>query len=404
MDIECDSNYDCGSSGYTGSAFCSSGDVYKRYTTYTCNNAGTSSSYCSSSNENKLFEDCSSSQTCSNGSCEDQDIECDSDYDCGSDGYTGSNFCQNGDVYRKYKEYTCYNAGSSNSYCSSNTQNKLIDNCDSNEYCNNGYCEQDNNNCGVDHYERRCSGPYAYWYNNCGQMKDLIQYCSNGCSNGYCNNDNNNGYVSITKQVRNMTSGGGFSTSTYANPGDTLMFMITIDTNGGDATNVRVQDTLSSRLQYSDNMIISGSSNYSGDIISGITFNTVRDSDYITITYLARVASVDNFGYGTNTETSNTSVSGSNLQYQPNQSASVYVTRTAVLGDTTISTGLTNNFLTDSFLLPLLVALAGIWMFKAGMFINLEKWFDNKRKQRNGRKAAKELQTRIERIQKTENI
>jgi hypothetical protein len=180
--------------------------------------------------------------------------------------------------------------------------------------------------------------------------------------------------------------------------------MITIDTNGGDTNNVRVQDTLSSRLTYTGNMIISGSSNYSGDIISGINFNTVRDSDYITITYLARVASVESFGYGTNTETSNTSVSGSNLQYQPNQSASVYVTRTAVLGATTISTGLTNNLLTDSFLLPLLVALAGIWMFKAGMFINLEKWLDNKRKQRNGRKAAKELQTRIEQIQKAENI
>jgi hypothetical protein len=75
-----------------------------------------------------------------------------------------------------------------------------------------------------------------------------------------------------------------------------------------------------------------------------------------------------------------------------------------VLGATTISTGLTNNLLTDSFLLPLLIALAGIWMFKAGMFINLEKWLDNKRKQRNGRKAAKELQTRIEQIQKAENI
>ena len=37
-----------------------------------------------------------------------------------------------------------------------------------------------------------------------------------------------------------------------------------------------------------------------------------------------------------------------------------------VLGATTVSTGLTNNFLTDSFLLPLLLIIVGLWLYFSG--------------------------------------
>jgi len=202
-----------------------------------------------------------------------------------------------------------------------------------------------------------------------------------------------------------MTTGTGFASSVYASPGDTLMFMITLQVNNGQIDNLMVRDTLSSRLSYADDLVVSGSSsNYSGNILSGINLYNVSQGSTVTVTYRANVASQESFSYGTSTETSSTYVSGNNLQSAPSQTSSVMVTRTAVYGVTSISTGLTNNFLTDSFLLPLLVALAGIWMFKAGMFNNLEAWLSSKRKQNRDRKAERELLARVEQIRKTEGV
>jgi hypothetical protein len=48
-----------------------------------------------------------------------------------------------------------------------------------------------------------------------------------------------------------------------------------------------------------------------------------------------------------------------------------------VLGAATvISTGLTNNPLFDSFFIPLVLALIGLWMYKQGMFTNVTRWLD----------------------------
>jgi len=508
QEITCSSNSQCGTSGYTGSAFCSGGDVYKTYKTYTCNNAGTVNSTCSNTTTDKLFTNCGSSQTCSNGSCVDEDIACSSNSDCGSSGYTGSAFCSGNDVYKLYKTYTCNNAGSSNSYCSNSTSNKLITDCGTNQTCSNGSCDS---SC-TDYSYQQCSGNYLYWYDSCGNRDQLIQFCSNGCSNNSCNNENNlsvqtysatntnnsqatlNGYVygvnnnynnsynynynnyayvwfqwgtstsygnetnhqtmsssgtfsqivnlyssaystyhyravaqttngnvvygsdmtftsgnnttgavSITKTSRNLTTGTAFATTTYASPSDVLMFMITIQTTGNQSiSNLYVKDTLPSNLIYKNNLIVSGSSNYSGDIISGMTFGTVSNNQTITVTYQVQVADASNFSYGTTTLTSNVSATGNNLNYVPTSNSSVVVTRSAVYGASTVSTGLTNNFWTDSFLLPLMIALAGMFMLKSGLFINIEKWLDSKKSKTKNYKIEKELSSRIEKIRELE--
>ena len=77
-------------------------------------------------------------------------------------------------------------------------------------------------------------------------------------------------------------------------------------------------------------------------------------------------------------------------------------TRTAVYGASSISTGLTNNFWVDSFFLPLMLSLLGIWMWKSGMFLGLEKWLGNQKKKSKFYGAQKELNARIAKIQKTE--
>ncbi len=212
--------------------------------------------------------------------------------------------------------------------------------------------------------------------------------------------------LNVIQQVRNLSSGqSGFSSSVSANPLDTVMYMITIQSNGNqEVNNVYIRDILPSNLIYKNNQIVSGANNYSGDITSGINFGTITPYQTITITYQAQVAGAANFAYGTTTLTGNISVTGSNLNYNPITPASVFVTRTAVYGVSSISTGLTNNFLTDSFLLPLIIVLTGIWILKSGLFFGIEKWIDIKKRERKNYKSEKELISRISQIQKTESI
>jgi uncharacterized repeat protein (TIGR01451 family) len=67
--VTCTTNSQCGTDGLTGGNFCQGNSVYRNYTTYTCNNPGTSNSYCSNSTAAQLQNSCGSNQTCSAGSC-----------------------------------------------------------------------------------------------------------------------------------------------------------------------------------------------------------------------------------------------------------------------------------------------------------------------------------------------
>jgi hypothetical protein len=56
--IACRINSDCGTTSFTGSPYCASGDIYQNQITYICKNAGTTSSYCSNSTGARLKQDC----------------------------------------------------------------------------------------------------------------------------------------------------------------------------------------------------------------------------------------------------------------------------------------------------------------------------------------------------------
>jgi len=214
--------------------------------------------------------------------------------------------------------------------------------------------------------------------------------------------------LTVNKTVRNLTIGGsGFSSTAYANPLDTLLFMITLQATGNqDAQNVMVRDWLPSNLIYRNQLVVSCAGginygncnnnyyNYSGDITAGINLGTVYAGQTITITYQAQVAGAQNFAYGNTTLNNNVSVTSSS-GYNPTSNASVIVTRSAVYGASSISTGLTNNIWLDSFILPLGLALLGIWMWRSGVFFGVEKWLADKRKIRQAHNSEKELLARI---------
>ncbi len=456
--IACSTNSQCGTDGFTGVLSCQGNGVYQDYTTYTCNNSGLAASFCTHATATRLKTACTANQSCSGGSC--MPISCNSNSDCGINGITGSSFCQGNSVYQNYINYTCNNPGTAASACVNSTAGQLQTTCGANQTCSAGTCNNPINTCTPNyqqsclgnslywydscgtqqgfiqtcpngcsnnacqgyinncsyHSYQKCAGNNLYWFDSCGTQQDLIQYCTNGCSNNSCqyyNNNNNYGALTVAKTVRNLTSGSGFSTSTYASPGDMLMFMVTIQASGSDSVrNVFVKDILPANLIYSNQLVIacaggnngynncSNNYNNQGNMISGINLNTIYPDQTVTITYQAQVAPAQNFAFGTTTMNNNVSVTSSSLGYIPGSSAAVVVTKATVLGASTVSTGLTNNFWVDSFFLPLLLTLIGLWMWKAGMFFGIEKWFDNKKKIKRGYNAEKELSKRIANIQK----
>src|SRR3989344_1354293 len=54
QNIVCSTTSDCGTNSYVGSPFCQANSVYRNLTTYTCNNPGTSTSYCSNTSQSQL--------------------------------------------------------------------------------------------------------------------------------------------------------------------------------------------------------------------------------------------------------------------------------------------------------------------------------------------------------------
>ena len=529
INIACRLNSQCGANGFVNSPFCQNGNVYQDFKTYTCNNPGSANSSCSSSTAPQLKTDCAGNQTCSNGSCINQNIPCSSNTDCGTNGYEGSPFCQGNSIYKNFRTYTCNNPGSANSSCSSSINPQLFNNCSSdqvcsngscsvqnnlvascyatpspansnqnvsfiatatggngiytyswsgacsgagqvcantfsqsgtqtatvnvtsdsqttsavcsvninqscaqqasqrcvgnnvywydscgnqgnliqtcgyNQNCQNGNCQNNQNNCSYHSYQR-CVGNYLYWYDSCGIQQDY-QYCQNGCSNGYCQTVNNYNYTNLTVNVtaKNLTTGLGWYSTVAANPSDMLMFMITLVAQGNQGVNnVFVRDILPYGLVYKNNLVVSGSNGYGGDVTSGINIGTISAGQTVTITYQAQVGPASNFIYGTSILTDNASVTSSGNN--PNVSnATVSVNRTAVYGATSVSTGLTNNFLVDSFFLPLMIALLGLWLFRSGLF-GFEKWADKKKISAIRYKAKKQLKAKIAEIQKKEKL
>ncbi|MCX6721228.1 MAG: hypothetical protein NT026_01345 [Candidatus Staskawiczbacteria bacterium] len=427
VNITCSSNSQCGTNALTGSLFCQGNSVYQNYITYTCNNPGTASSTCSNSTAPQLQSNCTGNQTCSNGSCNTNqsniNVSCYASpnpvninqqvsFICNVSGGTGS--------YTYSWSGACTGSSSvcttSFSYPGTQTATALVTSGSQTNSTSASVTINGNNNYCTQNSYQRCSGNYLYWYDSCGKQQGNGQYCPNGCYNNSCGNNNNN-YLTINKTGRNLTTGTGFTTSTSASPSDMLMFMITLQNTGSqDVQNVVVRDTLPANLIYNNQLVVACTTNnsnysncngnnynnYTGNISNGVNLNTIYAGQTVTITYQVQVASAGNFAYGTTTLTNNVSVTSSNSGYNPASNASVIVNRTAVYGASTVNTGLTNNFWVDSFFLPLMLTLLGIWMWRTGMFFGIEKWISNKKKSKNAYNAEKELQNRIASIQNLE--
>ena len=179
VDIECSLNSDCGINGIVGNEFCSGDDIFGRFQTSICVNAGEVDSFCDISFDNNLIEDCGEDEcdawggnhcvgdnlyhnrNCYDRGCsgsggsscfENQEVEnslveeceygcagsdcldeCVRDSDCGNDGFIGDRFCIGDDAYQEYEDFSC-NQGS----CESDIDERRVEECA--DTCVDGEC------------------------------------------------------------------------------------------------------------------------------------------------------------------------------------------------------------------------------------------------------------------------
>ncbi len=216
--IECFEDVDCGEEQFVGN-FCKGDDKWERSEVPICLEGGSSSSQCSSELNEEFVEACEFG--CSGGECNDKppvcsedsdcndgnsktvdecvnpgesdaycvntEINCASDLDCGVTGFIGGEFCSEDDVYKTYRESTCVNAGTKQSYCEVNEEDTLVNDCgvDECEVNEGKYCLEGDVYQKEVCYDKGCSEGACF--NKVGGSNDkLIESCDYGCSGGEC--------------------------------------------------------------------------------------------------------------------------------------------------------------------------------------------------------------------------
>jgi len=184
-----------------------------------------------------------------------------------------------------------------------------------------------------------------------------------------------NSVLLVSKKVINLTSGNlNWSTSVSAAPYNVLSFAITLQATGNqDVHNVYVRDVLPTNLVYKGNMMVNAALNYGGDPMSGINIGTIPAGGITVIAYQVQVAGSNSLPLGSSVLTNSATIS-SNESGSQTVSSSVFVNNSAIYGATDIATGLTNNFMTESFFLPMFFIVLGSWFYFSGRAYKFADW------------------------------
>jgi uncharacterized repeat protein (TIGR01451 family) len=112
--------------------------------------------------------------------------------------------------------------------------------------------------------------------------------CTNNCGS------NNTRRLAITKLVRNLSTGNGYSNTTSASNGDRVQFQITVRSTGNSRVNdVRLNDDLPSGLRLVSGSIEIDGDDVSSNSLSSIDLGDMNDGDRQVVTL---IATVDNSG------------------------------------------------------------------------------------------------------------
>ena len=200
--------------------------------------------------------------------------------------------------------------------------------------------------------------------------------------------------LNVSAYVRNLSDGTAWLRTVSADPRELVSFQVQVRAEGSATNNLTFKYVLPEKIIYRNNLKIDNVS-YSGDIASGINLGSLSAGQTKIITFDGEVGEASQFVYG------QTKLIGTALVYNSGVSTSdfseVVVSRGSVAGATDVGTGLTNNLLVDTFLLPLLVTLILIWLFKSKI-INFNSWIDARKKQYQEYRSNKDLKNKIHQI------
>lgn len=208
----------------------------------------------------------------------------------------------------------------------------------------------------------------------------------------YCTNNN----LTVDNLVRNISDGTSLADSVSADPNDAVLFSIQVTAGNYSTPEVFVKDILPENIKVKSNSLKVDGNSVTGDIISGLNIGRFSANQSKTITFEADISSSDKFEFGEN-QMINSALAYTS-QTSNSDSAKVIVNKKSVLGAATgISTGLTNNIFLDSFLLPLMVALLAVWLFRSRI-VFLQKWLDSRKKKYREYQTDKMLKLKIGQI------
>ncbi len=137
---------------------------------------------------------------CENGQCKSNpNIECYQDADCGKNGLVGEPICSEDDVYQSFREHTCENPGTEDSYCIYSDTSVLIEDCGEDKN-NSNYCYSED--VYMNFTDRGCLSGSCFenttsqFVEDCGENENSSAFCydgdvyinmtNKGCSNQSC--------------------------------------------------------------------------------------------------------------------------------------------------------------------------------------------------------------------------
>ncbi len=196
--------------------------------------------------------------------------------------------------------------------------------------------------------------------------------------------------IELEKTVRNLSNKDNqWYKSVNAKPFDLLEFKIRVKAVGNvGLEDMMVRDILPDKLIYLGNLKINGVSLPNRDISQkAINVGEIMPGSEKIITFLAKVAAKNNFGYGS-TDLVNTAMAFNDLK-SDSTTCRIVVYRKEIAGASTINTGITTTLL-DTILLPLMIALSIVWFFKS-KFIGLDAIIEKRRNKVIRQKAKRKL-------------
>ncbi len=317
--VACQSNADCGQSGFVGFQTCQQNAIYQSFRTFTCNNAGTQESSCTTSYAPRLQATCGENQACNEGKCYEVPTILGTTAQT-----TGAGYCMPQAAKKCVSNISYW-------YNSCGALESVAQNCNTtNQVCQSGQCvakaptPTPTSPSFVKRYRQQCYNNSVYWYNSNGTVEDVAKDCNdnNSCTQDSCgdlkcsntlkcdgstcqaNSDDFKKYCANVPGTGEQASGLSLSVaiiakkdseklewskSVTANQNEKVSFLITVkNTSTSPINNVMVRADITDQVEYTGNLEIDNAA-LNANIINGIDLGALSEKTSKVISFTGTV-------------------------------------------------------------------------------------------------------------------